>query len=982
MAPRTPIEAPARGGATPGSVQNRAAYMRPALDNQNSRMLAKAFSQINASFGRIAANERRLVAKSQAEELALAKEEQAEAEARASELGKISGMTGQEFDEALVMNPNSLAVYQENQVIGQASKAATDFATQVQLSPQWGDPDQTGAFQSAWTDAATQAITAAPVGVQQEVAALWSQSYQASASANITASAEEMIRRETKAISEITYGLAMQADPTNPQAFMDALLVERDKARDARGNRGNRMFTDGLISMMGIIQATEDVSVTAPLARLMADLIDNVDDPAFSKSFIREFNLEDQARLKTASEGLLSHVTGILEDKQREEKATQDKAFSDLTAQALANPSGFRASLPQLVEIYGGDTEIALKQHEHITKFIDRLEDAGRESDPVASNQALSELIQRKNRGQYEDIESFYTEAFQLLTAGDFNILLKHEANAPSPLDLSLEYDLFKKNIRGLTGVLEKITENKFTSFYEMTDLGQRSRIAIQMQMNLELYELENRAAWETALKEGPEAQRKFIENAKNYALEIVLQQKVSDEGGTLKDSVLDYYAQRRDELEKDLVAKAFFKDYIDYLDGQDDNFNSDMVGDFTPAVNGENEDDGIPVPTTSPATVTATPQQAAVTPEAPDTPETATIEPDNPAAIMMDFDRRMTEAEQARDAQPEQRDLPPRERAAENITSLQKVTESLEDQVDRLDQAERAARRQTATANAEAEAQQPNGAMEQAQSLSEQAAVLQEAVQSDIRAMDAELADQARVIERAKEEAAKADALMRQLQAGLQLQNMQPATQPFSSGRGEPATQPFSSGRGEPATAPPTRSFRRRNVRVFAKSRDEFTSAERKSIEGDRIISLDFNTATNKSAKGVEIVIPSNATAAEKAAAQAYVDEVEAFFKKHGHDSYPNRGVKVSGKGVSGKQGYFHTEPFFIADAKAVEIIKENPAEYAQILAETLGILDGARFIAPHEKGAEGATGSIGSERAFALNNIIPELEKYMGEN
>lgn len=176
--------------------------------------------------------------------------------------------------------------------------------------------------------------------------------------------------------------------------------------------------------------------------------------------------------------------------------------------------------------------------------------------------------------------------------------------------------------------------------------------------------------------------------------------------------------------------------------------------------------------------------------------------------------------------------------------------------------------------------------------------------------------------------------------------------------------------------------TFTGENVKVFAKSRDEFTSAERKSTSGNRIISLDFNDADNKSAKGVEIVIPDDATTEERQAAQNYVDSVEAFFKKHGHNNYPNRGVKTRQIVGSGKKGYFHTEPFFIADAKAVEIIKEHPAEYAQILAETLGTINGARFIAPHEKGGEGASGSIGSERAFALATIIPELEKYMGEN
>ena len=110
---------------------------------------------------------------------------------------------------------------------------------------------------------------------------------------------------------------------------------------------------------------------------------------------------------------------------------------------------------------------------------------------------------------------------------------------------------------------------------------------------------------------------------------------------------------------------------------------------------------------------------------------------------------------------------------------------------------------------------------------MEQEAGVLQQAIQEDIKALDQEIALQQTAVEQARAAAAEADAVMRQLQAGIQLQNMQPAEprsdlptggdvtldalelpqELRSSGR-EPATappsEPVSSGRGTPATAPP----------------------------------------------------------------------------------------------------------------------------------------------------------------------------------
>lgn len=168
----------------------------------------------------------------------------------------------------------------------------------------------------------------------------------------------------------------------------------------------------------------------------------------------------------------------------------------------------------------------------------------------------------------------------------------------------------------------------------------------------------------------------------------------------------------------------------------------------------------------------------------------------------------------------------------------------------------------------------------------------------------------------------------------------------------------------------------------VSAATRDQIS---RQSVPGARQVALDFNDASNSpTARGVEIVIPSNATAEEKQAAQAYTDELTAWFQSKGVD-VPNRGVK-NRTGKNKAVPRFHTEPFFAKDEAARQAIIDDataaaergePSEYAQLLVRTLGRVPGINFIAPHESGkAAGAVSGDYNERDFARKYIIPSLE------
>jgi hypothetical protein len=164
------------------------------------------------------------------------------------------------------------------------------------------------------------------------------------------------------------------------------------------------------------------------------------------------------------------------------------------------------------------------------------------------------------------------------------------------------------------------------------------------------------------------------------------------------------------------------------------------------------------------------------------------------------------------------------------------------------------------------------------------------------------------------------------------------------------------------------------------AVTRDKLSRADRRSTPGSRNISLDFNA--NMKQVGVMTIIPDDATPQERAAAEAYNQGVVDFMAANGYPNYPNNGVKTTTENGRGKKGYFHTEPFFASDKLAAEIMARNPDGYAQVVSQTLGQIDGARFIAPHEQMDQGIVsthlgeGKI-SETRFATETLIPALQR-----
>lgn len=161
----------------------------------------------------------------------------------------------------------------------------------------------------------------------------------------------------------------------------------------------------------------------------------------------------------------------------------------------------------------------------------------------------------------------------------------------------------------------------------------------------------------------------------------------------------------------------------------------------------------------------------------------------------------------------------------------------------------------------------------------------------------------------------------------------------------------------------------------VTPQTRDQIKTSSR---AGQRQVSLDFNSGVATS-RGVEIVIPHDATPEERAAAQAYVDKTVAWYRSKGIEVPKGRVLTKTGKGD--KVSRFHTEPFYVQDSDAMAAVQNDPDGYAAILEDTLGRLSGVTFIAPHKTKDGGAQNDTINERDFARSYVIPALQRRKGE-
>jgi len=131
--------------------------------------------------------------------------------------------------------------------------------------------------------------------------------------------------------------------------------------------------------------------------------------------------------------------------------------------------------------------------------------------------------------------------------------------------------------------------------------------------------------------------------------------------------------------------------------------------------------------------------------------------------------------------------------------------------------------------------------------------------------------------------------------------------------------------------------------------------------------ISMDYNASPRGGARGTEVIIPDDASPEVRQAATRFNQMVAEYAAANGIADYPVRGVRTRSENGRGVSNTIHVEPFFNDDLEMQELIKKNPAAFAQIYRDAFANVPG-RLIAPHGVGQDrGAASTVfGDETSF----------------
>ena len=168
--------------------------------------------------------------------------------------------------------------------------------------------------------------------------------------------------------------------------------------------------------------------------------------------------------------------------------------------------------------------------------------------------------------------------------------------------------------------------------------------------------------------------------------------------------------------------------------------------------------------------------------------------------------------------------------------------------------------------------------------------------------------------------------------------------------------------------------------VRVFEGGSRVPTPRERREIfkRGGVVVNLDTNWSKGNRQTTPMVVIPDNASKAQRSAAEAYAREIAKLYKTQFGRSLSPRVVTRSQNG-RGRAATIHTEPFAVTDSKAVKYFssEDGKRKHAYILRETLGKIPGAVFSLPHNRarGDKGAAGS-GTNEVELAKGLLPYLQ------
>lgn len=432
---RGPVQIQGRGGAASGEVGNRAQYMRPALDNQNSRMLAKAFSQINSSLGRIASNESRLAERQRNDEYKDSLEYQQQQNNMADQFGALSAVTGEDYTDQFFNNPANMMAYNESNIIGGIDRDLVGFMSEMESNENFGNPEGREQFQGGWTDYVANTLENTPQELRGEVAQRLA-----------TAGVQMMVKSDALAVQRANEERLSNTTAAVRRSFLTSetdgelsgqLLFERENLAKTMGNeRGNAMWLDAMTTDIENLPFQVDPEKAQKAIDQMYMLLSNED-------FTKQFGTGEGGaigEIQTSLGKAQGEVVRAVAKLQAQAEQRHEEKGMELTKTAMRDRSNINNYRTDFTDHYG-DVE-GIKKFEEMLDVLD-FKDGGAFLDSSSSaGRAISAQNLRELKNEMDETPMNRDELFEflagrkgMLTESDYEKLIQYEAQVPEAMD-------------------------------------------------------------------------------------------------------------------------------------------------------------------------------------------------------------------------------------------------------------------------------------------------------------------------------------------------------------------------------------------------------------------------------------------------------------------------------------------------------------------------------------------------------------------
>lgn len=432
---RGPVQIQGRGGAASGEVGNRAQYMRPALDNQNSRMLAKAFSQINSSLGRIASNESRLAERQRNDEYKDSLAYQQQQNTMADHFGALSAVTGEDYTDQFFNNPANMMAYNESNIIGGIDRDLVGFMSEMESNENFGNPEGREQFQGGWTDYVANTLENTPQELRGEVAQRLA-----------TAGVQMMVKSDALAVQRANEERLNNTTAAVRRSFLTSetdgelagqLLSEREFLSKTMGNeRGNAMWLDAMTTDIENLPFQVDPEKAQVSIDQMYMLLSNED-------FTKQFGTGEGSaigEIKTSLGKAQAEVVRAVAKLQAQAEAQHEAAGMDLMKTAMRDRMNINDYREDFIKHYGG-----VEGKKKFEEMLDVLEfgDGGAFLDSSSSGgRAVSAQNLRELKNEMDETPMNRDELFDflssrrgMLTEADYEKFIQYEAQVPEAMD-------------------------------------------------------------------------------------------------------------------------------------------------------------------------------------------------------------------------------------------------------------------------------------------------------------------------------------------------------------------------------------------------------------------------------------------------------------------------------------------------------------------------------------------------------------------